>query len=442
MQGKAVDIVSLPDPRNGICSGKNPMYMTEQHVPPEGKIWAPSNEEEREAVRLQLERILKHPLFAHSQRYPALLRYVVEQALAGTVDHIKERTIGVLVFGRSPSYDANADPVVRITAGEIRKRLTRYYAEAEHTAEIRIVLPVGSYVPQLIQSGTTQEEYRQIEAVERAEQQLSNTARPKHIERVRFGRLNRLPAQPLIVIGSVVLLVASFGALQWKHTVRDARSEFWKIITDSSGPIAMCIEPARLPQTAITGEMVQTSDAHSVQISKEEVESLLRIASALPGTEGRIHIFPANSTSFEVLRSGPIVLIADGDTSWTERLTAHLRFAVMTTPDKLAIVDRTSASAKSWFVPIGVSDTQVARSYALIARYRDHTIGQPAVIVAGIGPGGTAAGIQTVSDASLLASFLNHIPNGCSGKNLEMVVGAEVVDNSSGEPYLLATECW
>src|SRR5215472_9800413 len=98
-------------------------------------------------IREQLERLLAHPLFANSKRYPALLAYAVEQALLGNASELKERSIGVEVFGRSPTYDANADPVVRITAGEVRKRLTQYYYDPMHRGELVIELPIGSYVP-------------------------------------------------------------------------------------------------------------------------------------------------------------------------------------------------------------------------------------------------------------------------------------------------------
>ena len=99
------------------------------------------------AIREQLERLLVHPLFANSKRYPALLAYAVEQTLLGNAAELKERSIGIEVFGRTPSYDANADPVVRITAGEVRKRLSLYYFDSSHTGELVIELPLGSYVP-------------------------------------------------------------------------------------------------------------------------------------------------------------------------------------------------------------------------------------------------------------------------------------------------------
>src|SRR6202789_297673 len=107
-----------------------------------------SNAPDAAAVREQLERLLAHPLFSNSKRYPVLLAYTVEQTLKGSAGELKERSIGIEVFGRSPTYDANADPVVRITAGEVRKRLIQYYYDSAHDGERVIERPSGSYVPQ------------------------------------------------------------------------------------------------------------------------------------------------------------------------------------------------------------------------------------------------------------------------------------------------------
>src|SRR5580692_7734449 len=99
------------------------------------------------AVREQLKRLLAHPLFTNSKRYPVLLAYTVEQTLLGHANELKERTIGVEAFGREPSYDVNLDPVVRTTAAEVRKRLIQYYYNTDHAGELIIELPLGSYVP-------------------------------------------------------------------------------------------------------------------------------------------------------------------------------------------------------------------------------------------------------------------------------------------------------
>jgi len=99
------------------------------------------------AVREQLKRLLAHPLFTNSKRYPVLLAYTVEQTLLGNAGDLKERTIGVEAFGREPIYDVNLDPVVRTTAAEVRKRLIQYYYNSDHAGEVVIELPLGSYVP-------------------------------------------------------------------------------------------------------------------------------------------------------------------------------------------------------------------------------------------------------------------------------------------------------
>src|ERR1700689_5021777 len=98
-------------------------------------------------VREQLNRLLAHPLFTNSKRYPVFLAYTVEQALLGNAGELKERTIGVEAFGREPNYDANLDPVVRTTAAEVRKRLIQYYYNTDHFGELIVELPLGSYVP-------------------------------------------------------------------------------------------------------------------------------------------------------------------------------------------------------------------------------------------------------------------------------------------------------
>ena len=80
------------------------------------------------SVQEELEGILASPFFRTSQRCSHMLRYIVEQFMLDPSVRLKERTIGIEVFKRSCDYDTANDPVVRTTAGEIRKRLTQYYA--------------------------------------------------------------------------------------------------------------------------------------------------------------------------------------------------------------------------------------------------------------------------------------------------------------------------
>src|ERR1700756_5623084 len=108
-------------------------------------------------VREQLRRLVAHPLFTNSKRYPVLLTYTVEQTLLGNGSELKERTIGIEAFGREPIYDVNLDPVVRTAAAEVRKRLSQYYYNPEHAGELVIELPIGSYVPSFREPAAHQE---------------------------------------------------------------------------------------------------------------------------------------------------------------------------------------------------------------------------------------------------------------------------------------------
>ena len=105
-------------------------------------------DEERKAIHEQLERLLSNSHFSQSRRFPSFLRFVIDQTLLGQTDLLKERTLGIEIFGREADYDTASDPIVRVTATEIRKRIAQYYQEPGHEAELRLSLPAGSYVPQ------------------------------------------------------------------------------------------------------------------------------------------------------------------------------------------------------------------------------------------------------------------------------------------------------
>lgn len=98
-------------------------------------------------MREQLARLLDSSLFRSSRRYPGLLQFIVDRKLDGQIEQLKERTLDVEVFGRRVEYDTNQDPIVRASAAEIRQRIAQYYHEPGHETELRIELPLGSYVP-------------------------------------------------------------------------------------------------------------------------------------------------------------------------------------------------------------------------------------------------------------------------------------------------------
>ena len=101
-----------------------------------------------ERVRAQVERILASSVFADVERATRFLRFVVECALEGRADEIKESVIAIEVLGRNSSFDSKSDPIVRVEAGRLRDRLTSYYEGEGGADRTLICIPKGGYVPE------------------------------------------------------------------------------------------------------------------------------------------------------------------------------------------------------------------------------------------------------------------------------------------------------
>ena len=99
-------------------------------------------------VQAELERVLASKGFAGAERQRRMLRYIVEQTLAGRTDELKEYSVGVEVFDRDDKYDPRLDSIVRVEAGRLRSRLDEYYNGDGAAAPVRITLPRGGYVAQ------------------------------------------------------------------------------------------------------------------------------------------------------------------------------------------------------------------------------------------------------------------------------------------------------
>jgi hypothetical protein len=116
-----------------------------------------------EEIRTALDRIAVSEAFRACPQLVAFLRYVVEATLRGGQDRIKGYTIAVEAFGRGDDFNPQDDPIVRVEAMRLRRALQRYYANGGRDEAVRIILPLGSYVPEFClstsraESGHTEE---------------------------------------------------------------------------------------------------------------------------------------------------------------------------------------------------------------------------------------------------------------------------------------------
>src|ERR1700682_5227243 len=99
-------------------------------------------------LRAHLEEIINGPAFKGSHRSQEFLKHIVERALRGDFDDLRERQVGINLFGRSAAYDTAEDAIVRVTASDVRKRLFQHYGQPDRDSGFRIDLPSGSYIPE------------------------------------------------------------------------------------------------------------------------------------------------------------------------------------------------------------------------------------------------------------------------------------------------------
>jgi hypothetical protein len=141
---------SRPQIQQILCSKPGIRYdrgRFEQAGGGQGEADMELSAENREEIRLELERILASQAFRRSRRCSRFLRFVVEKALAGEAETLKERTLALALFDLPADADLERDSSVRVCASEVRKRLAAYYSSTEAGGGWRIELPVGSYVP-------------------------------------------------------------------------------------------------------------------------------------------------------------------------------------------------------------------------------------------------------------------------------------------------------
>ena len=100
-----------------------------------------------EEVHQVLGRILKSKHFANAPKKQKFLHLICDYYLNGQASELNEYLIGRDVFDRDDHYNPAADPIVRVGAHDIRKKLDLYYQNEGAADTLRLVVPVGSYEP-------------------------------------------------------------------------------------------------------------------------------------------------------------------------------------------------------------------------------------------------------------------------------------------------------
>jgi len=177
-------------------------------------------------VRHHLKEVIASHAFAGSKRTQDFLHLIVEHALEGEVDSLRERMIGAEMFGRPIGYDTGNDSVVRVKATELRKKLAEYYLETARKPVVRIELPRGSYVPRFIfepsetpaQQQTKTDTPRPVGHTAAESEDLSTVSAPSHSGAPpQIGPKPRRLARVFAAVGLGFVLIAAFAYLGFKR---------------------------------------------------------------------------------------------------------------------------------------------------------------------------------------------------------------------------------
>jgi hypothetical protein len=150
--------------------------------------------------------------------------------------------------------------------------------------------------------------------------------------------------------------------------------------------------------------------------------------------------------TFSELQEGPAILVGAFNDAWTLRLMEGMRFTFHQDGTLYWIADRQDPGKSQWKVDLGTKDAHgrpvVGQDYALISRFLNPRTGKIVVVVAGLYASGTEAAGRFLTDARQMESLTGHVAPHWEKKNLQVVIGTEVIDRTPGPARVLAAYSW
>ena len=427
----------------------------------------------REVILQEMENILKSQPFRTSSRSKQFLSYVVLKSMDGHIEELKERTIGAEVFKRDPDYSTGDDPVVRVQAGEVRRRLEQYYYSASPALPVHIEIPLGSYVP----------EFRWYAPELAIENPVSVAQHPQHIENAPADSASE-PAPGLAgdapkrfrprvwIVAACVLCLLLTGlaislAIRNQNHPQSAIDKFWSPIFNSSQPVLICLarpiayrptldlykrysetHPGTFqneverenevlpldPNDKIAWKDIEILPGYGV--ASGDVDLAVRLSNLLTRMNKPSQVRIGNTYSFEDLRNSPTVAGGAFNNRWTMQMTSNLHFVPIYT---VGIQEQTSPG-RLWNADIGPKG--YITDYAIVTRLIDSKTGQFFVALAGLGTAGTQTAGEFVSTPKYLEEGLRSAPTDWYKKNMQIVLQTTVTDSIPGPPHVVASYFW
>ena len=388
-----------------------------------------------EQVREEMTRVLASHEFRSSKRSQDFLRFVVENTLRGAADILKERTIGIEVFGRPTSYDPSDDATVRVKAGEVRKRLGLYYSTQGAANPLRIELPSGTYVP----------EFHVMEAPQ-AEKPRVETAPTVVVPGGEARGLNPWRTRALwAAVGAAIAATMGFAYWMMTRPVTTVVDQFWAPVLRGSSPVL--VGAAFVPvwsMDRLPGPKEPPGPQDFVELTDQfvgggDLIAASRLAAMLTRLGRPYQVRLGSAVSFPDLRTGPAILVGYSYTRWRE-ISSQMRFFIDGSREPISITD--NGHPTEWALPNLPRDRRTGEDYAIVSRVFHPDTHAMLVELAGMTQYGTDAASDLVTNPDLMAEALHGAPAGWQQKNLQFVLHVKVISGTPGSPRVVKAYYW
>ena len=390
-----------------------------------------------EAIREQLNRVLASHEFRTSKRSQDFLKYVIENTLSGHADILKERTIGIEVFGRPTSYEPSDDATVRVKAGEVRKRLGLYYAGQGAHDPIRIELPGGTYVPEFHWSGSEVT----------LEQVPAESGEPgAEIAPTKIVAASSRTLRTWIRLGIALACLVLVAFLWFRtRTAPSAMEQFWSPVLQGSSPVSVCVAyvpdlyKLRDPSATQPTRLEDFMPIPDQFVGNGDLVAVSKMSAMLARLQRPYRVRVGGEVSFNDLRAAPAILIGYSYTRWKE-ISSQLRFFIDTSRRPLGITD--NGKPTKWSLADVPANGRTSEDYAIVSRVFHADTHAMLVEIAGIKDYGTEAAADLVTNPDLLAEALRGAPAGWQNKNLQLVLHVKVIAGAPSSPLVVESHFW
>lgn len=388
-----------------------------------------------EQVREEMTRVLASHEFRSSKRSQDFLRFVVENTLRGSADILKERTIGIEVFGRPTSYDPSDDATVRVKAGEVRKRLGLYYSTQGAANPLRIELPSGTYVPEFHVMEAPRAERPPVEAAPGVAAPGGEPHQPNP------WRMRALWA----AVGASIAAAMGFAYWAMTRPATTVIDQFWAPVLRGSSPVL--VGAAFVPvwsMDRLPGAKEPPGPQDFVELTDQfvgggDLIATSRLAAMLTRLRRPYRVRLGSAVSFPDLRTGPAILVGYSYTRWRE-ISSQMRFFIDGSREPIGITD--NGRPTEWALPNLPRDRRTGEDYAIVSRVFHPDTHAMLVELAGMTQYGTDAASDLVTNPDLMADALHGAPAGWQQKNLQFVLHVKVISGAPGSPRVLKAYYW